>query len=136
MLSRVKGASKRPEGMNREVFALLYNDNKDAPPLLPTDTALGIGSGYKQVKARLGMKKVRKWEWAPFSNPARNDGAVFHHWKRISDESKETPYPFAKFNKQLEIPQYTIAEYNAHMQTNSQKWTKEQTDHLFDLAKR
>lgn len=24
--------------MHREVFALLYNDNKDAPPLLPTDT--------------------------------------------------------------------------------------------------
>lgn len=47
--------------MHREVFALLYNDNKDAPPLLPTDTALGIGSGYKQTKARLGMKNVRKW---------------------------------------------------------------------------
>ncbi|XP_073848900.1 DNA methyltransferase 1 associated protein 1 [Musca autumnalis] len=133
---KVKGASKRPEGMNREVFALLYNDNKDAPPLLPTDTALGIGSGYKQVKARLGMKKVRKWEWAPFSNPARTDGAVFHHWRRINDEQKDMPYPFAKFNKQLEIPQYTIAEYNQHLQTNTQKWSKEQTDHLFDLAKR
>ena len=29
---------KRPEGMNREVFALLYADAKDHPPLLPTDT--------------------------------------------------------------------------------------------------
>lgn len=37
-LQRAKGVSKRPEGMHREVFALLYNDNKDAPPLLPTDT--------------------------------------------------------------------------------------------------
>lgn len=120
--------------MHREVFALLYNDNKDAPPLLPTDTALGIGSGYKQVKARLGMKKVRKWEWAPFTNLARTDGAVFHHWRRLSDEPKE--YPFAKFNKHLQIPEYTLAEYNAHLQTNPQKWTKEQTDHLFDLAKR
>uniref|UniRef100_A0A1A9ZC93 DNA methyltransferase 1-associated protein 1 n=1 Tax=Glossina pallidipes TaxID=7398 RepID=A0A1A9ZC93_GLOPL len=131
---RTKGPSKRPEGMHREVFALLYNDNKDAPPLLPTDTALGIGSGYKQVKARLGMKKVRKWEWAPFTNLARTDGAVFHHWRRLSDEPKE--YPFAKFNKHLQIPEYTLAEYNAHLQTNPQKWTKEQTDHLFDLAKR
>ncbi|KNC26765.1 hypothetical protein FF38_00653 [Lucilia cuprina] len=131
---KAKVASKRPEGMHREVFALLYNDNKDAPPLLPTDTALGIGSGYKQAKARLGMKKVRKWEWAPFGNPARTDGAVFHHWKRITDEPKE--YPFAKFNKQLEIPSYSVAEYNAHLQTNPQKWSKEQTDHLFDLAKR
>lgn len=131
---KTKGASKRPEGMHREVFALLYNDNKDAPPILPTDTALGIGSGYKQVKARLGMKKVRNWEWAPFSNPARADAAVFHHWKRNSDEAKE--YPFAKFNKQLEIPCYTVADYNANLQTCPQKWSKEQTDHLFDLAKR
>lgn len=29
---------KRPEGMHREVFALLYNDNKDVPPLFPSDT--------------------------------------------------------------------------------------------------
>uniref|UniRef100_A0AAG5DJP5 DNA methyltransferase 1-associated protein 1 n=1 Tax=Anopheles atroparvus TaxID=41427 RepID=A0AAG5DJP5_ANOAO len=123
-----KIVAKRPEGMHREVFALLYNDNKDAPPLLPTDTV----SGYKKTKARLGMKKVRPWEWAPFVNPARTDGAVFHHWKRASDEQKE--YPFAKFNKQLDIPSYTLNEYNAHLKTT--KWTKQQTDHLFDLAKR
>lgn len=121
---------KRPEGMHREVFALLYNDNKDAPPLLPTDTGLG----YKQNKARLGMKKVRKWEWAPFTNPARKDSAVFHHWRRTTDEPKE--YPFAKFNKQLQIPTYTINEYNTHLRTNPAKWNKQQTDHLFDLAKR
>lgn len=30
-------AVKRPEGMHREVFALLYNDNMETPPLLPTD---------------------------------------------------------------------------------------------------
>ncbi|XP_055917802.1 DNA methyltransferase 1-associated protein 1 [Eupeodes corollae] len=126
--------SKRPEGMHREVFALLYNDNKDAPPLLPTDTALGIGSGYKQAKARLGMRQVRKWEWAPFSNPARTDGAVFHHWKRQSDDARE--YPFAKFNKQLQIPVYTVSEYNTHLRSQPNKWTKAQTDHLFELAKR
>lgn len=116
--------------MHREVFALLYNDNKDAPPLLPTDT----GAGYKQAKARLGMKKVRRWEWTPFVNPARKDQAVFHHWRRVSDEPKE--YPFAKFNKQLNIPQYTVAEYNTHLKSNNPKWSKLQTDHLFDLANR
>lgn len=122
--------SKRPEGMHREVFALLYTDNKDAPPLLPTDT----GAGYKQVRARLGMKKVRKWEWTSFTNPARCDSAVFHHWKRMSDEPKE--YPFAKFNKQLTILTYSLNDYNAHLRTNAAKWSKSQTDHLFDLAKR
>lgn len=43
------------------------------------------------------MRKVRKWVWAPFTNPARKDNAVFHHWKRTADEAKE--YPFAQFNK-------------------------------------
>lgn len=90
------------------------------------------GAGYIQVKARLGMKKVRKWEWAPFTNPARADSAVFHHWRRTTDESKE--YPFAKFNKQLNIPTYTANEYNAHLKSNQVKWSKAQTDHLFDLA--
>lgn len=31
---------KRPEGMAREVYALLYVDGKDAPPLIPTDTGM------------------------------------------------------------------------------------------------
>lgn len=55
------------------------------------------GCGYKQTKARLGMRKTRPWRWIPFTNPARTDGAVFHHWRRVTDEPKE--YPFAKFNK-------------------------------------
>lgn len=55
------------------------------------------GQGYKQLKAKLGMRRVRPWRWVPFTNPARSDGAVFHHWKRTTDEAKD--YPFAKFNK-------------------------------------
>lgn len=80
------------------------------------------------------MKKVRRWEWSPFTNPAREDGAVFHHWRRATDEAKE--YPFAKLNKQLTIPTFTLNEYNTHLRTNPTKWSKLQTDHLFDLAKR
>lgn len=38
---------KRPEGMHREVFALLYNDNKDAPPLFPTDTGNYASNSYE-----------------------------------------------------------------------------------------
>lgn len=40
MLQSTPKMPKRPEGMHREVFALLYNDNKDAPPLFPTDTGM------------------------------------------------------------------------------------------------
>jgi len=120
---------KRPEGMHREVFALLYNDNKDVPPLFPSDT---VGNGYKQTKIKLGMRKPRKWKWMPFTNPARTDDATFYHWRRPSDEPKE--YPFAKFNKKVEVPTYTDVEYQQHLTCNS--WTREETDHLMDLARR
>ena len=56
-----------------------------------------VNKGYKQTKAKLGLRRVRPWSWTPFVNPARSDGAVFHHWRRAADEDKE--YAFAKFNK-------------------------------------
>ncbi|MEE6495310.1 hypothetical protein FKM82_002006 [Ascaphus truei] len=94
---------KRPEGMHREVYALLYSDKKDAPPLLPSDTS----QGYRTVKAKLGCKKVRPWKWMPFTNPARKDGAIFYHWRRASEEGKD--YPFARFHKVSE-EEYLIQE--------------------------
>jgi DNA methyltransferase 1-associated protein 1 len=77
------------------------------------------------------MKKVRRWEWSRFVNPARTDGAQFCHWQRVADEPKE--YPFAKLNRQLNIPTYTLNEYNTHLRMNT-KWNKSQTDYLFELA--
>lgn len=91
---------KKPEGMARELYALLYADSKDGPPLIPTDVMPTMPGGYKQVKAKLGLKKVRPWKWLPFTNPGRKDGFKLHHWRRVADENKE--YPFAKFNKVLE----------------------------------
>lgn len=79
------------------------------------------------------MKKVRKWKWAPFDNPARSDGVKFSHWQRASDDPKE--YPFAKLNRKLTIPTYNINEYNTHLRLNN-KWNKLQTDYLFELAQR
>lgn len=121
---------RRPEGMHREVFALLYNDNKDAPPLFPSDTI--SSKEYKQTKVKLGMRKPRKWSWMSFTNPARSDNATFYHWRRPSDDPKE--YPFAKFNKKVEIALYTDVEYQLHLKSDT--WSKEETDHLMDLAQR
>nr|SVE75157.1 EOG090X076S [Daphnia dolichocephala] len=117
---------RKPEGMARELFNLLVNDSKDAAPLFPTDT----GKGYKQTKAQLGVRKVRPWKWMPFTNPARKDGAIFHHWRRAADEGKE--YPFAKFNKQVHVFTYTDQEYQLLQLDN---WTRQETDHLFDLCR-
>ena len=62
----------------------------------------GKDKGYKQMKAKLGMRKVRPWKWMPFSNPARRDGLILYHWRRLADEGKD--YAFSKFNKKLELP--------------------------------
>ena len=34
---------------------------------------------------------------------------MLSHWRRTADEGKE--YPYAKFNKPLDIPAYTDEEY-------------------------
>ncbi|XP_064626740.1 DNA methyltransferase 1-associated protein 1-like isoform X2 [Lineus longissimus] len=119
---------KRPEGMHRELWGLLWTDSKDAPPIMPTDT----NQGYKQMKAKIGRSRVRPWKWMPFTNPARKDGAIFYHWRRVAEEGKD--YPFARFNKSVDMPVYTDIEYTQHLHDES--WTRLETDHLFDLAKR
>ncbi|XP_067119245.1 DNA methyltransferase 1-associated protein 1 isoform X2 [Centruroides vittatus] len=119
---------KRPEGMHRELYALLYSDNRDAPPILPSDT----GQGYKQIKAKLGLKTVRSWRWMQFSNPARKDGVLFYHWRRVADEGKD--YPFARFNKNVQVPSYSDSDYQQHLHCDG--WTRQETDHLFDLCRR
>ncbi|XP_066952048.1 DNA methyltransferase 1-associated protein 1 [Macrobrachium rosenbergii] len=124
-----KEGMRRPEGMHRELYALLYSDsNKDLPPLLPSDS----GQGYKSVKAKLGMKRVRPWKWMQFTNPARKDNAVLYHWRRACDEAKE--YPFAVFNKKIELLSYTDAEYSEHLLCEG--WTRTETDTLFELCSR
>ncbi|KAJ8971808.1 hypothetical protein NQ317_004838 [Molorchus minor] len=97
------------------------------------DLSTDVGNnGYKQTKIKLGMRKPRKWKWMAFTNPARTDNATFYHWRRPSDEPKE--YPFAKFNKKVDLPTYTDVEYQQHLKCEG--WTKEETDHLMDLAQR
>ena len=82
------------------------------------------------------------------------DGLVLHHWRRVADEGKE--YPFAKFNKTPDIPTYTDEDYTVsgscdchtvscdyHMVScdalqkclTEPGWSKEETDHLFDLCR-
>lgn len=126
----IEPAYKRPEGMHRELYALLYNDSRDSPPLAQSDTT----QGYKQMKAKLGRRHVRPWKFMPFSNPARTDGAIFCHWRRVADEGKE--YPFARFNKKVDVPSYSDEEYQMYLEDGAQStWTRQETDHLFDLCR-
>lgn len=126
---------RKPEGMHRELFALLNTSDSDTP-LLPTD--FGIASQttcYKQVRANLSIKRPRKWLWTPFLNPARKDHLQLYHWRRITDPNEPPKeYQFAKYNARLDshIPKYDEKEYNTLLLCD--QWTKDETDYLMEMC--
>ncbi|KAL4873201.1 hypothetical protein BDV12DRAFT_98595 [Aspergillus spectabilis] len=143
-----KLVEKRPEGITRELFALL---GERAPPIAINENRYK-GRPKWQTKAR-----VRPWQFTPFSNSARSDDLVLRHWKRqvestnlpaiegadtegdqMKDEQgapkpAEQEYPFAKYNIKAQLPhRYTTDEYNRHLR--SEEWSREETDYLMDLV--
>lgn len=125
-----EGTLKKPEGMHRELYALLCSDyRRDPPTLAPTDT----GIGYRQPKAKIGRSRVRSWKWMDFTNPARSDGLVLYHWRRKLDEGKE--YPFAKFGKAKHDITYTVEEYENYLVDESGNWSEDETNYLFELSR-
>ena len=58
------------------------------------------------------------------------DGLQLSHWVRESDRDKE--YPFAKFNKSIEIMKFTDDEYARHLM--DAHWTLTETRQLLDLC--
>ncbi|EHL00043.1 putative SWR1-complex protein 4 [Glarea lozoyensis 74030] len=100
-------------------------------------------------KRRFATRKpAAKWDARPFKNSARQDGLILRHWRRKDDkpaaptvdgEGEEKKVEeiedstFAKYNVQVNIPDYTDEEYNLRLQ--NQEWTKHETDYLFSLCR-
>ncbi|KAI1203343.1 hypothetical protein F5X97DRAFT_284193 [Nemania serpens] len=111
-------------------------------------------------KRRFGSRKpAARWELTPFRNSAREDLSLqLRHWKKeTEDQSRATSQPrsdgptpgangmdvvkadaiddsgFAKFNVQVDVPQYSQDQYNSNLVSDD--WTKDETDYLFDLAR-
>ena len=77
---------------------------------------------------------VDKWVWQQFLNPAREDGSKFSHW--MKQKEIEEVYPFARFNRKVEVVRYTDEEYAKLIAPMSTDWSKDETDHLFTLCDR
>eukprot|EP00850_Spirogloea_muscicola_P001146 SM000004S15016 [mRNA] locus=s4:771019:774750:- [translate_table: standard] len=119
-------AVKKPDGVHREVFALTGG----VAPI-----ALSAAAGGFKSKAKPAAAHKVKWKWRPFSNSARKDGLQLHHWARVSDgEEPQGDYIYAKYNKAVEMVRYTEDEYL--QQLHDPRWSKDETDHLFDLCAR
>ena len=79
-------------------------------------------------------KRVDAWSFHPFSHPSRTDNLKLSHWIKLRE--KNDSYPFAKFNKHIEVIQYTEDEYKQMLSLNVEdprkvKWSKTDTDLLF-----
>ncbi|KAG9234388.1 putative SWR1-complex protein 4 [Amylocarpus encephaloides] len=101
----------------------------------------------------MSRKPASKWELVPFKNTARSDQTlILRHWRRKeasppptvidenegeSSEAAEKPTPvmddstFAKFNVQINIPDYTDDEYNSRLA--SPGWSRDETDYLMKV---
>ncbi|CAL5873809.1 uncharacterized protein PFLUO_LOCUS8092 [Penicillium psychrofluorescens] len=150
-----KVVEKRPEGITRELYALL---GERAPPIAINENK------YKGRPKWMNKLRVRPWRMTPFTNSARSDGLVLHHWQRKHESTKppapgesqmevdetkeegkeddqeaahlksqEQDYAFAKYNVQARLPRpYTDDEYNRHLKRDD--WSREETDYLMELA--
>ncbi|OJD26647.1 hypothetical protein ACJ73_01962 [Blastomyces percursus] len=145
-----KVVEKRPEGITRELFALL---GERAPPIALNENK------YKGRRKWVSKLKVRPWEMAPFENSARSDGLVLRHWQRkravvnevvpvetaaaadekarnetqAAEKKPEEGYAFAKYNVKAQVPKrYTDDQYNRYLKSHI--WSREETDYLMDLV--
>ncbi|KAI9477749.1 MAG: Swr1 complex subunit Swc4 [Benjaminiella poitrasii] len=112
---------KRPEGISRELYSLIGG----APP---------VAFVKPTFKARYQTKKkATPWILQPFVNPARADDLELKHWIK-ANEADNQDYHFAKFNKVIDIIEYTDEDYEKYLTDTD--WSKEETDYLFDLCRK
>ncbi|KAI6047482.1 hypothetical protein EDC04DRAFT_2623452 [Pisolithus marmoratus] len=114
--------SKKPEGISRELYALI---GPSAPSLAAT-----LAKPRLKQKPNFGGRGTTKWEWRPFRHPARGDSLQLSHWAKANESDNE--YSFAKYNVQPARYTYSDEEYSALLEDN--EWSKEETDYLFSIA--
>ncbi|KAM6570560.1 hypothetical protein CsatB_018545 [Cannabis sativa] len=118
-----KDSHRKPDGISREVYALTGG----VPPLMPS-------IDLSQLRKRPPADEKITWQWLPFTSSARKDNLQLYHWVRVVNGAPPTgDYSFAKYNKSVDIVQYTDEEYEKHL--TDPAWTKEDTDQLFSLCK-
>ncbi|KAI5813363.1 hypothetical protein BZA77DRAFT_339462 [Pyronema omphalodes] len=116
-----KTVEKRPDGITRELFALL---GENPPPVAIVENK------FKEKPKWMG--KANPWVWTPFKNPARNDDLTLYHWERKTESSEDRVYAFSKFNVSVDVPIPTESEYAA---LRSDDWTREETDYLLSICR-
>nr|XP_043619425.1 SWR1-complex protein 4 isoform X2 [Erigeron canadensis] len=99
------------------------------PPLMPS-----VDVNHLKKRHQPENEKIT-WEWLGFTNSARKDNLQLYHWVRVVNGTPpKGDYSFAKYNKSVDVLKYTDEEYEKLLA--DPKWTKEETDQLFDMCQR
>ncbi|KAI4837216.1 DNA methyltransferase 1-associated protein 1 [Plasmodium brasilianum] len=132
-IDKIKNKKKQKEKKSKkELNFLKENDNLFS---LPTSS--------KTIN--LNNKNVSVWRLVKFRNKCRYDDLILKKWKKIGyknekksfDENDiEDDYTFERFNKKINIIKYNDEFYNKEIQNMNLKWTKEETDYLFNLCEK
>ncbi|GMH38166.1 hypothetical protein BSKO_06050 [Bryopsis sp. KO-2023] len=130
---------KRPEGMSREAFSLLDGSH----PIMQSELAKGLmrkGEMSRKRKSEGSYHVV--YQWKKFKNEAREDGLELSHWVKCYKDAQGNvrdavggDYPFAKFNKKVNICEYNDEEWEIVVKPMSDGWTREETDYLLSMCK-
>lgn len=109
---------KRPEGITRELYALL---GQNTPPVAVVQKKFKEKPKWKQ--------RASKWTWTGFHVPSRKDALRLGHWTK---DSVANDSPFSAFDKHPEVISYSSEEYSVFCV--DENWSKEDTDQLFSLC--
>ncbi|KAL1060584.1 hypothetical protein V6Z11_1Z086600 [Gossypium hirsutum] len=91
-----------------------------------------------QLKRRPPSDEKITWQWLPFTSSARKDDCNFTTGV-VNGVPPTGDYSFAKYNKSVDVIRYTDEDSGFDFSANAFlffKWTKEETDQLFDLCER
>ncbi|KAG2495242.1 hypothetical protein HYH03_006515 [Edaphochlamys debaryana] len=131
-----KEKMKRPEGMSREAFALLGGSH----PIIASQL-VSVKKNDILKKPKPSTKGIVTYQYKPFKNQARTDDLELCHWVKcykgangIIREPDDSEYPYAKYNKKVQLMKYNAEEYDSLIRPDSGNWTKEETDYLYDLC--
>ncbi|XP_045807748.1 SWR1-complex protein 4-like isoform X1 [Trifolium pratense] len=118
-------SQRKPDDISREVYALTGG----LAPLIPA-----VDLSLLNKRPQSDEKVI--WKWLPFKNSARKDDLQLYHWQVqvLNGVPPTEDYSFAKYNKSADITRYTDEEYEKYLA--NPKWTKEETDQLFELCER
>ncbi|CRG93863.1 conserved Plasmodium protein, unknown function [Plasmodium gallinaceum] len=132
-VEKIKSKKKQKEKKSKkELNFLKENDNLFS---LPTSSKI----------INFNNKNVSIWRLIKFRNKCRYDDLILRKWKKIGykDDKKlfnennvEDDYSFERFNKKISVVKYNDEFYNREIKNMNMKWTKEETDYLFDLCEK